>query len=132
MGLPTNCRARGADPVGYCGEPARPGDNISVFLTGLGKATRGGAANGTPLPTGLAAPADGNPLYRTVLQPTVTIGGATAPVSYSGAAPGFAGLYQINLQIPTGVRAGDEVPLTVAIPDAGTVGNATLAIRAGQ
>ena len=38
--------------------------------------------------------------------PTVTIGGANAPVSFSGLAPGYVGLYLVELQLPALVNAG--------------------------
>jgi uncharacterized protein (TIGR03437 family) len=56
-----------------------------------------------------------SPLSRTQTQPTVTIGGVTAVVQFSGLAPGFAGLYQVNVQIPQGVPTGDAVPILVTI-----------------
>jgi uncharacterized protein (TIGR03437 family) len=41
--------------------------------------------------------------------PTVTIGGATAQVTFAGPAPGFAGLTQINVAIPAGSPAGSQI-----------------------
>jgi uncharacterized protein (TIGR03437 family) len=38
---------------------------------------------------------------------TVTIGGQNAAVIYSVASPGFAGLYQIGVTMPSGVAAGN-------------------------
>jgi hypothetical protein len=45
------------------------------------------------------------------------IGGVQATVTYAGLAPQLAGLYQINLTIPSGVTAGDN-SLDIAGPDA--------------
>jgi len=43
-----------------------------------------------------------------------TVGGAKAAVQFAGLAPGFVGLYQVNVQIPQGVAAGDAVPLVIS------------------
>lgn len=43
-------------------------------------------------------------------------------------APGFAGLYQIDIQVPGGVT-GDGVPLAVSMPGSAT-DTRTIAIRA--
>src|ERR1022692_3787942 len=51
-------------------------------------------------PTSPGSPAAGNPLSETVTKPTVTIGGVPANVTFSGLAPGFVGLYQVNAQVP--------------------------------
>ncbi|HTS48870.1 MAG TPA: hypothetical protein VMH05_13055 [Bryobacteraceae bacterium] len=39
-----------------------------------------------------------------------------APVSFAGLASGYVGLYQVNVQVPQGVAAGDSVP--VVLPSA--------------
>lgn len=54
---------------------------------------------------------------KTVKTPVVTIGGASAPVSFSGIAPGFVGLYQINVQIPAGLKSPNQ-PLLIKMGDA--------------
>jgi hypothetical protein len=41
--------------------------------------------------------------------PVLTIGGASAPVTYFGPAPGFVGLTQINVEIPAGTAPGAEI-----------------------
>lgn len=46
----------------------------------------------------------------------VVVDNQVAAISYAGLAPGFAGLYQINFQVPTGIHTGD-VTLGVAGPD---------------
>ena len=43
------------------------------------------------------------------------IGGVPVPVSFSGLAPNFAGLYQINIQVPEVVPSGAAVPLIFRI-----------------
>ena len=78
--------------------PADIGEVVAVYLSGLGDV----------FPTildGTAAPS--SPLSTTSSSFTANVGGTAATVSYAGLAPGFVGLYQINLQIPTGLSAGD-------------------------
>jgi uncharacterized protein (TIGR03437 family) len=59
--------------------------------------------------------------------PVVTIGGFNASVYFSGLAPGYAGLYQMNLQIPAGVGSGLQ---SVQIMIGGFTSNvATIAIQ---
>jgi uncharacterized protein (TIGR03437 family) len=118
--LPTACAENEISPLSFCGRPIEPGEILDLYLTGLGKATPGGEPAGDPLPTGMVAPADADPLYHTVMTPEVTIGGLPAEVIFSGLAPGFAGLYQINVFVPGGVAAGDEVEVTVTMPNGAT------------
>ena len=59
----------------------------------------------------------------------VSIGGIGAPVAFSGLAPGFFGLYQINVQVPLTSPTGSAVPLTISMGGAGS-NQATVAIVA--
>lgn len=82
--------------------PAKPGETVLIFATGLG-------ATQPAVKTGAAGNGE-----TTVNLPTVTIAGQNAPVSFSGAAPGFAGLYQINAAVPALTTAGDfEVLISI-------------------
>jgi uncharacterized protein (TIGR03437 family) len=103
----------GLAPAAACGQPAPTGTNIVIYFTGGGLATPNGAPSGQPVPTGTVAPADGSVIYETVQTPSVTIGGISAPVLFSGIAPGTAAEYQINTTIPAGVQPGDSVPVVV-------------------
>jgi uncharacterized protein (TIGR03437 family) len=78
--------------------PAAVGDVIGILCTGLGVAA--GA------PTGQILPQD--PLYPTVVQPTVTIAGRPAPVVGAAAAPGFVGLYIVATGIAPGTPSGNQ------------------------
>src|SRR5207247_1888446 len=55
-------------------------------------------------PPGAAAAA--SPLSHTLTLPTATIAGQAATVQFSGLAPGFPGLYQVNVEVPAGVPSG--------------------------
>lgn len=126
--LPQNCTVSQANPSSACAQPAAPGDYLVLYVTGLGEATPNGDPNGTPLATGVVAPANGSTLYETTATPTVQIGGTPVTVLFSGIAPGTAGEYQIDFQVPMGVTEGDSVPITVAMPGS-TTGTATIAIH---
>jgi len=56
-------------------------------------------------------------------KPSVTIGGTKSIVSFSGLAPGFVGLYQINVEVPDGLKEGNQ---TVVVTQAGTASNSVL------
>ncbi len=127
LGIPRDCKANGVSAAALCGQPASPGDIIQVYVTGLGRATPNGNPGAATLRTGDVAPASGSVLYRTVETPQVTIGGAAARVVFSGIAPGFAALYQINVMVPDGAPGGDDVPITISMGEASDT--ATIAIR---
>ncbi|MGH8246429.1 MAG: hypothetical protein ACREUU_08350, partial [Gammaproteobacteria bacterium] len=82
------------------------------------------------------APASGtaastSPLSTTAMLPLVTIGGLPATVSFSGLAPGFVALYQVNAQLPANAEAGDAAPVVLSIGGvaSNTVTIATIAIQ---
>jgi len=82
---------------------AKAGDILVIYLTGLGQTTPA-VQTGT-----LVQPPSGG--FNDTPAVTVTIGGQNAPVTYSIASPGFAGLYQIAVTVPSGVTG--SVPLVV-------------------
>jgi uncharacterized protein (TIGR03437 family) len=104
---------------GSLARPAKIGEFISIFCTGLG------AVTATPA-TGVPSP---SPSPTTVDTPEVMIGGVAATVSFSGLAPGFVGLYQVNVQVPN-VAGGDAVPLLLSI--GGVNANAVTVAIAGS
>jgi glucose/arabinose dehydrogenase len=73
-----------------------------IWATGLG-AVSNAPATGEPAPS--------SPLARTLAETRVTVGGSPATVLYSGLAPGFAGLYQINVVPAAGVPV--DAPVVV-------------------
>ena len=96
--------------------PAKAGQYLVVYCTGLGPVL---GPNGEAAPAdGVAAP--GNLLYSTVAGVTATIGGVSAPVSFSGLTPTFVGLYQVNVQMPSGVTPGNSVKVVLTATDAKT------------
>jgi uncharacterized protein (TIGR03437 family) len=87
--------------------PAAEGSVIQIFASGLG-------ATNPPLAAG-QAPNSGPPFNVTVSPVTVLINGKTAAVQFSGAAPGFAGLFHVNAMVPFSTGAGNSVPLQIQI-----------------
>ena len=58
----------------------------------------------------------------TTTKATVTIGGVAANVSFSGLAPGFVGLNQVNVDVPKALTAGNQpVVLSVGGVSSGAV-----------
>ncbi len=74
--------------------PARRGSTISVYGTGFGAIVPSGS------------------LYITAAPVTAVLGGVELPVQFAGLAPGFIGLYQINLALPQASPPGLGVVLT--------------------
>jgi uncharacterized protein (TIGR03437 family) len=69
-------------------------DPFILYATGLGETD--------PPATEGEAGASVEPLQRVVNVPTIYIGEMAATVDYAGLAPGFAGVYQINVRPPAG------------------------------
>lgn len=94
--------------------PAAPGETIEVFATGLGTAY-------PAVPDGAAPPI--SPLSYTTNTITAAVGGTSAAVAFAGLAPTLAGLYQINVTIPTTITAGDyTLDIAGASPNANGTG----------
>jgi uncharacterized protein (TIGR03437 family) len=98
-------------------EPARPGDVVTVFLTGLGL-TEPRYEPGA-LATGPAS---------AVLPVSIQIGGADVETIYAGVTPTFAGLYQASFRIPLNAPAGN-LPVRVTVGAATTPAGGYLTIQ---
>jgi len=85
--------------------PIGAGGFVLLYLTGMGPTTPA-VADGQPAPT--------NPLAVLSGSVSATVGGLPATVQFAGLAPGFAGLTQVNVQIPPGLSLGDQ-PVFVSV-----------------
>lgn len=100
--------------------PARIGSVISFYGTGEGETS----------PPGI----DGKPASDSPPTPnlpvTVTIGGVTiSALQYVGGARGeIAGVLQINVQIPSGVRVGSAIPVSVQVGSMTSQSGVTVAV----
>ena len=84
--------------------PVKAGDVLVVYCSGLG-------AVDPPVAAGSATPFTN--LTRTVNPVTVTVGGKSAPVAFSGLTPGFTGLYQVNITVPDGLPDDGATPVVL-------------------
>ena len=100
--------------------PVRAGDAIVIYCAGLG-AVNPAVQAGKPAPSQ-------EPLARTVSPARVMVGGRDAVVLFAGLAPGFVGLYQVNAVAPSGVAAGDAVPVVLTV-DGQSSPPVTIAVR---
>jgi uncharacterized protein (TIGR03437 family) len=86
--------------------PTSAGQTIVIYCEGLGGVNQAVAA-------GSASPFD--PPAETRDRVEVTIGGRPARVIFAGLTPGSVGLYQVNVEVPGGVIAGDQAPVVVTM-----------------
>jgi uncharacterized protein (TIGR03437 family) len=99
------------------GYPAKPGEYISLYATGDGQTS----------PPGIDGQIAQTPLPQPLLPVTVTIGGQLVQPLYAGAAPGYAGLMQVNVQIPAGTPSGN-VPVTIQAGPSSSQSGVTIAV----
>jgi len=84
--------------------PAAVGETVIIYANGLG-------ATSSAVPTGEVP----SGTVTTLTTPSVTIDGITAQVDFSGLAGCCVGLNQINVEVPSGVRSGTNVPVIVSV-----------------
>ena len=101
--------------------PAQAGQALVIYCAGLG-------AVNPNVQAGMGSPI-GGALSKTVAPVSVTIGGQPAQVLFAGLTPGFAGLYQVNALVPSGITAGDQVPVTVSVAGQNSISNITMAVQ---
>jgi uncharacterized protein (TIGR03118 family) len=82
---------------------AAVGETVTIYATGIGQTSSSVLTGEVPAGT-----------VTTVTTPTVTIGGISAQVPFSGLS-GFVGVNQINAVVPSGVQIGTTVPVVVSI-----------------
>jgi large repetitive protein len=110
-----------AGPSGTGSQPVSRGGVIEIFATGLGAVV---AQNGSAPPPadGQPAPSSGSPLFVTATTPTITFGSGSGAVTvpaaiFSGLAPGWVSLYQLNVTVPANAPTGNAVPITITMTD---------------
>jgi uncharacterized protein (TIGR03437 family) len=103
--------------AGIDSHPAKAGDIVVVYATGLG-------AVDSPIADGANSL---DKLRHTLVTPTVLIGGVSSQVQFSGLNPGFVGLNQINVVIPS-VPPGNTIPIQIQMGTFTSPANATIAV----
>jgi uncharacterized protein (TIGR03437 family) len=101
--------------------PAQPGEYISIYMTGLGKVTPG-IADGAVGPSNPLSTADCwtngsiTALFDDYGPGAPSESDVLGTIQFAGLAPGLAGLYQVNVQVPAeGLTPGDLVEIELQI-----------------
>ncbi len=84
-------------------KPVKPGDDVILYVTGLGQTVP--PVQYCELPT-RAAPLKQLADLKVVLDGIVV---DASNITYAGIAPGFAGLYQVNLKLPAATGSNAEI-----------------------
>jgi uncharacterized protein (TIGR03437 family) len=111
--------ARAGTFAGLATLPARPGDVIILWGTGFGPTI-------PATPVGIQVPSDR--IYSTSTLPAVTINNVPATVYGAALAPGFAGLYQVAIEVPGSLADGDW-PVQAGVGGATSPSGVVLAVR---
>jgi uncharacterized protein (TIGR03437 family) len=109
---PTLCCANIAGAPVTTANPALPGETISIYASGLGRLqdTSDFVAmiNGQPFHGSPANNVTDNGFIAAL------VGGKTANVLFSGLKVGYVGIYQVDLELNTGLTTDPKTPLTIS------------------
>ncbi len=102
--------------------PAAKNSVVAVYMTGEG-------VTQPPSTTGAVAGTSGNPLNKTPLAVTATVGGLPATVEYYSEAPGIVyGVMQVNVRIPANIASGAQTIVITVGPNS-TQPNVTVSVQ---
>jgi uncharacterized protein (TIGR03437 family) len=107
---------------GATSQPAKAGDVLTIYANSLGPVDPPVADGNNTL--------DG--LRNTRTKASVILGGVMLPdanVLFSGLAPQFVALYQVNLIVPSGIPAGNAVPIQISIGGMTSSDKITIALQ---
>jgi trimeric autotransporter adhesin len=99
--------------------PAPRGSTVTFYLTGEGQTS----------PSGVDGAPAREPFPKPLAGLAVKIGYYSADVEFAGAAPGFAGLLQVNARVPAGFAPSGVLPVEITIGDVRTQSGVTIAVR---
>src|SRR5579872_1719684 len=87
--------------------PARRGENVVAYVTGLGPTTPAVGTGSLPQPGGAAV----------TPQDTVIVGmaGRAVPLNYARLSEDLAGVFVVSFQIPSDMSTGTDVTFSVAV-----------------
>jgi uncharacterized protein (TIGR03437 family) len=109
--------------IGYATAPIPRGTGGFFYATGLGAMTPAVTEGSGTCPAA-------NGLCTANAMPTVQIGGVNVPVAFAGQAPGYPGVFQVNITVPQNVPTGGSIPLTMKSADGTVISNtAMIAVR---
>ncbi len=97
--------------------PAKAGDNIFIYVTGLGPVASPPKDGASPCPAS-GCPSNFTTIAKTTTTPEVLINGTAIPaanVQFSGLTPFYPGVYQLNFKLPSGIAASGATTLEVKI-----------------
>ena len=109
--------------IGYTVAPIPRGTQGFFYLTGLGAMT-------PSVPDGSGTCPALNGLCNANAMPQVFIGGVSALTAFAGQAPGFPGVFQVNITVPINAPTGNSISLVVKSADGTVTSNtATIAVQ---
>jgi uncharacterized protein (TIGR03437 family) len=103
-------------------DPAQPGEVVVLYAGGLGRTS-------PDVPSGHIVSVATSILYKSELR--ILVNGKPCPASsiqYAGVAPDFAGLYQINLQLPSALPPNPPIQMVIGT-QASPAGSVLLYVR---
>lgn len=119
----------GAYPFPTPSHPAKPGDTVVIWASGLGPVTPSIPTGLTPGVNGLPfSSCEGTKQFCMVNLPRVLIGGQQATVVFAGLQSGNVAIYQVNVVVPPSTAASSAVPVQIITFEGQTSNTVTMTV----